>query len=157
MLRQFIIILISINIFNGCYREVNPIQPPQDILVMSLENRLLPEDYYAHSDAISLYNGEVARSGYFHLELNLKSWTEEYGIELFVIEDLEFAKYQEGLGFNVKFRQTIKTRGLHKYDTSRYTGGHYRIVIDNTDRGWEDTDWDGSDDIATIDFIAYLK
>ena len=138
----------------------NPTQPGgqenQRTKVLDVQNRKLSEDYYFYSNSISLYNGEVSKTGNFDLLFNLESWPEDYGLELFVMEELEFAKYQENLSFRVKFRQTIMSPGTHQYSTSRFTGGNYRIVVDNTNMGWEDTDFDLVDDEAKYDLTVWL-
>jgi hypothetical protein len=160
---RFLIILLctSLAFIIGCSKDDNPTGPSdhqdEGTIVWEFEDARLSEDYYMVSESISLYSGEVSKRGYFDLKFKLERWTEHYGLELFVMEELEYAKYRESLDFKVRFRTTITSPGTHRYETDTFTGGHYRIVVDNTDYGWEDTDFDFVDDEAKFDFTVWLK
>ena len=162
MIPKYAILVFIIFLLTGCYDKhkssrSSPTQPDQSATIFDVKDIVLPENQFYYTSVISFYNGDIPKSASFELKFTLKTWTEDYGLELFVMTDLEFAKYREGLSFEALFRQTIKTKGLHTYETERYTGGHYRVVVDNTDAGWEDTDWDGIDDIVKFDFKILLN
>ena len=121
--------------------------------VMSAYNESLSEDYYAYSDHI--WSGS---SGYFYIDFNLRDWPGDYGLELFLMEEVEFLNYEANRSFSVIWRQTIDNVGNYYLETPNiFSDNYYRIVIDNTDDGWEETDWDGWDDAALYDIVVYFR
>ncbi len=157
-MKSFIItiltLIISLTVFS-C--DDNPTEPDPGITVTERTDRYLPEDRYFASDKVSLSLDGLTRSGYFRIELDLLEWTKHYDLEVFVMDESEYVKYVNGSNFGVWFHESFSELGSHIYETESFSGGHFRVVLDNTDKGWEDTDWDGSDDIAKYNLNIYLK
>lgn len=151
------IALISMLLLSGC-NLLDLVDPKSRTLaVLDMSNVELSEDEYLRSDVFSLIEDSTSISGHFEIKFKLITWTEDYGLELFVLKDSEFTKYKNRRGFTAKLIETIIKPGTYNYSTDEYTGGSYRIVVDNTNLGREATDTDGFDDIATFDILVKLK
>lgn len=103
----------------------------------------LPEGTYHFTDLVSL-SGD--RTGYIELSLTLETWPEHYGLEYFVLEESEFAKLQDNQTFRANTHKTITTKGTYADSTEIDYNRDYRIIIDNSDSGWEKTDTDSIED-----------
>lgn len=162
MILRHLIVLFVIIFIIGCTESDSPTgvhidDDPNNFVVLRAENTKLPEDSYHVSRLVSLGSGADIDSGFFELSFNLKSWPEHYGLEYFVMEDAEYNKFQEGKNYEVKSHKTIKLRGLYTDSTAMFIGGDYRVLIDNTNAGWERTDSDSSSDDATYDVTVWLR
>ena len=51
---------------------------------------------------------------------------------------------------------TLYSGNYTLYPSAMSPGGTYRVVIDNTDYGWVDTNWDGYDDYCRFDASVYF-
>lgn len=131
------------NIYNG-YNE------PQPILLASKKDHLLHEDYYHYTGQITLSSNPAHIVVYF----NLKSWDGDYGLELMFMTESDFEDYQSLFGTYRAYHKTIYREGTYKWELT-VDPGVYRFVVDNTDSGWEMTDFDFEDDIAIFDYEIY--
>ncbi len=87
------------------------------------------------------------------MNMELHEWPEHYGLELLVMSPAEYTHYTNGDGFTVYWHETISTEGTHiRVAPGLIAGGTMvRIVVDNTNLGWEDTDFDFFSDDALFD------
>jgi len=124
------------------------IPAPDPVLLLDWNNVTLNEDYHNASDQI-----EIPYDGLLAMNMQLNDWPGDYGLELFVMAPAEYNDYLNGDGFSVYWHETISTEGSHiRVAPGLITGGTMVIiVVDNTDRGWEQTDFDFWNDDALYD------
>lgn len=65
-----------------------------------------------------------------------------------------FQKFRNNNSF-VAWNESFKYQGYYDFNFSYVSPGYYRIVIDNTIKGEEQTDFDGYEDTAYFDIEVY--
>jgi len=126
---------------------------PDPVLLWSWENKTLDEDYYTSSPEI-----EIPYEGLLAMNMQLHDWPGDYGLELFVMSPAEYDDYADGDSFSVYWHETISTEGTHVRLAPGLisAGTMVRIVVDNTNLGWEETDFDFWNDDALFDLEVAL-
>jgi Viral BACON domain len=121
---------------------------PDPVLLWSLENKTLDEDYYTSSPEI-----EIPYDGLLAMNMQLNDWPGHYGLELLVMSPAEYNHYRNDDSFSVYWHETISSEGTHIRLAPGLiaAGTMVRIVVDNTNWGWEDTDFDFFSDDALFD------
>jgi len=110
----------------------------------------LHEGYYWYSNII-----RINVPAKIYIEFALLRWTHDYPIELFVVKDYYLQKKQFS---EASLHEALRLTGTYQFETPYYLpSGEYRIVVDNTDMGSYETDWDGDDDVAVFSIEAYLR
>ncbi len=132
--------------FSSVYEE-----KPQPILLTAEHNVSLHEDYYYFSDnTITVSRNPAHIVIYFHL----KNWDGDYGLELMFMTESDFEDFRTLLGDYSAYHTAYYSEGTYKWELY-VDPGVYRFVVDNTDKGWEMTDFDFEDDVAIFDYEIY--
>lgn len=118
--------------------------------IKSWNNIVLHEDYWLYSSPI--YIGEDGR---VFGNIYLKDWDEDYGLEVLFMTTSNYENFEEGNSYSA-WHKSFYTEGTHSFAFGNVSPGWYRIVVDNSNKGWDDTDWDGVDDVAIFDLKAYF-
>lgn len=148
-------LLITLTGVIGCGDKDNDNDPvsPQEQLLVSDDNIVIAEDQTLYvQELLEITQGEELR-----VEMNLKSWSGDYGIELILLSDEQAARLEAGLSFSADWHETVVDQGTHTYIVHDVTDrDDYRFVVDNSDAGWETTDFDGVADNAIFDLELIL-
>jgi|GEM_PF-1139618 len=147
-----LMVVLLLFLLPGCIEIKQALEESSKKVLVSYTNVYLDEDYYLPHGPITL----VSDSSDLFVDLNLKAWDEDYGLELFLMTDSNFAIYQSGSNsFEVVDHVTFYTEGPQAWVFINVPPGVYYFVVDNTDLGWEETDWDGENDVAVFDLELY--
>ncbi len=144
-------------LFTGCVLfEKNPVDSSirdSDSLIYSKQSGMLHENTFTSSQPIT-----ITRSGRLFVFFRIRSWPEDYGVELFVIPSEYLESFEMGYFNESLWVKIFKEMGLHTVETDTVEAGdEIRIIVDNSDRGWESTDYDGLNDKIVFDLEVYLR
>ncbi len=91
-------------------------------------------------------------------EMSLIDWPGDYELELLILEPAEYNKYAAREPFEAVWAETIAATGITQAigDTFIPNGTQIYIVIDNTDGGFVETDFDEYVDTAVFDFTLTM-
>lgn len=132
------------------YMEVEEVLEP--VVLIAWAGQDLDEDYYMSSDVFIL-----PFDGYLQIEYRLISWPQDYGVELMLMSQSQYNYYQNGESFSAYWHETVVSEGFHTYQSSPMPANRsMRFIVDNTDWGWEDTDFDFVNDRAVYDVVVTL-
>lgn len=112
----------------------------------------LEENYYTYL-SIPI---EIAETSTIHGIFELSDWSEDYNLELILLKDTYFEDFKNGIN-NFIWNENIKTKDTYKYSINNVEPGSYRLIVDNSDLGYELTDTDENNDIAYFNMSAYQK
>ncbi len=71
-----------------------------------------------------------------------------------LMKESDFEDFQSLFGTYKAYYMPIYSKGNYKWELY-VKPGVYRFVVDNTDKGWEMTNFDFEDDIAVFDYEIY--
>ncbi len=117
-------------------------------------NEVVEEDHYRYSNGQSNPRDTRPQA---HLELT--DWPGDYGLEIFVMNSYNFDRYQDRESFDVYWHQSVYSEGTYNFTGSTVIphGTIVYVVVDNTDYGWDDTDFDFSNDKAYFNLSVDLQ
>ncbi len=126
---------------------------PDPVILVHWENVTLDENHWRYSSPV-----EIPYEGILAMNMDLNDWPGDYGLELFVMSPAEYDDYADGENFSVYWHETISTQGQHVRVAPNLIAAETMVVIvvDNTDKGWEDTDFDFWNDDARFDLEVAL-
>ena len=147
-----VIIISSLFLFTGCPGPAPRTSNPQQPIVITLANdqdRHVDEGhYYVYGNPIV-----IEKAGQIDVYFNLKEWDEDYRIEVIFLSDDEFEHFKRGETFwSIKHIPALY-QGTYEVSFA-VSPGIYCLIVDNSDLGYEDTDWDGVNDDAVYDLIV---
>jgi len=125
-----------------------PPPPPQPKLVAYWNTYALDEDYFTWQQF------PVDKTGQIYGYIDLKHWDEHYGLEILLMTTDSFAAYKRG-GAYFAWHKSVYREGQWYFSFPNVAPGNYVLVVDNTDEGWEETDFDFVNDYAVFDLKAY--
>ncbi|MCB2213408.1 hypothetical protein KQI52_14935 [bacterium] len=129
---------------------------PQELAsrIVYWTNRVVEENHYLYSDANS--NPRDCRP-VAHLELT--DWPEDYGLEIFLMNSTNFDRYLNEESFDVYWHQSVYYEGTYNFSGSTVIpyGTIVYVVVDNTNLGWDETDFDFSNDKAYFNLSVDLQ
>ncbi|WP_448516843.1 hypothetical protein [Pseudothermotoga sp.] len=139
----FVCVILGLLVFlGGC-----PVRVP----LARFEDQALDEDRYVCQKNIA-----IGKMGRVYGRINLTHWSGHYGLEILFMTMDGFAAYDGGESFNAWHRSVYK-EGRYYFEFEGVAPGNYALVVDNTDRGWEDTDFDFVNDYAVFDLEVYFQ
>lgn len=142
-----LLIVITI-LLSGCI--LIPVNQGKWALVDQWDYYVLPEHYYTYSYLI------YASSNCTEVKVSINcSTAPSYGFEIWIMTLDQFGDFVSSNKVNVVDHSTVYSGSYTFYSDSLIPGEYYRVVIDNTDYGWVDTDWDGFDDYCAFDAEVY--
>jgi hypothetical protein len=145
----FVCVILGLLVFlGGCAVQV-PV--PVRVLLARFEDEVLDEDWY-----VAQKNIAIGKTGRVYGYINLTHWTGDYGLEILFMTMDSFAAYDGGESFSA-WHQSFYTVGRHYFEFKNVPPGNYALVVDNTDLGWEDTDFDFVNDYAVFDLEVYFE
>ncbi|MFC2170556.1 hypothetical protein ACFLQJ_01095 [Calditrichota bacterium] len=116
-------------------------------IVWSESNIELQEDRMIHNP--DTYT--TPQAGYLKADLDLHSWDGDYGLELMIMTYTEYENFISGTTFSA-WHESMSSEGSYSLTTDELAEGEeMKVVIDNSDAGWESTDYDFTSDDATFD------
>ena len=121
------------------------------VLIAWTEDKSLDEDYYYYWSPIT-----ITTTGEVYGWLHLTHWDGDYGLEILLMTASDFADFQSG-GAYAAWHKSVFEEGWHYFCFSNVTPGNYVLIVDNTDEGWETTDFDFENDYAVFDLEAYFE
>jgi len=120
-------------------------------LIAYCEDKALDEhDYFPWT------NIPIDKIGQVYGYINLTYWDGDYGLEILLMTMDGFAAYDSGESFSA-WHRSVYTEGYYSFEFINVTPGSYALVVDNTNWGWEATDFDFVNDYAVFDFEAYFE
>ncbi|MDK2886083.1 MAG: hypothetical protein PWP54_641 [Thermosipho sp. (in: thermotogales)] len=124
--------------------------PSPSNLLFSSYDQLLHEQNYKYTGPITLadYSNDLL------INFNLKTWDGDYGIELLLMTEANFEDFKGG-GTYSAYHKSFYVKDFYTWRLNNIPPGVYYFVIDNSDKGWENTDADLEDNIAIFDVEGY--
>lgn len=101
-------------------------------------------------------NITIDKVGRVYGHINLTHWDGHYGLEILLMTMDGFAAYTGGGNYSAQHK-SIYTKGHYSFEFTNVAPGNYVLVVDNTDKGWEETDFDFVNDYAVFDLKAYFE
>ena len=126
---------------------------PAPITVWSRNNVVLDEAYY-----LRMTNAYTApRDGRFEVTLDLHDWPGDYGLEILIMTYSDYLNYIDYESYSA-WHLSLFTERTHFFNSGTiHEGELYQVIIDNTDLGWDDTDFDFVNDAAYFDVEAVFQ
>jgi len=121
-----------------------------DKLLINWEHSSLKEGSYKYITSPI----QINKNSNIYGELYLYSWTEDYGIEILLMSEDDYQNFKDGYNYKA-WHKSIYYEGINSFNFGNISPGYYRIIIDNSDSGWEQTDSDGYEDTAYFYIEAY--
>lgn len=145
-LKRFLgLLIVVIILLSGCI-FVPPANQGQWVLKDYWQHYILSEHYYTYS--YSLYAGYTTD----RIKISIScSTAPSYGFEVWIMTQTQFNNFVNFKTVSVVDHFTVYSGSYTFYSDAISPGGTYRVVIDNTDYGWVDTNWDGYDDYCRFD------
>ncbi len=151
-----VVLAIIMIILGGCVAVISDTEssggatnPPK--LIYQVYDEELDENYYLPSKLIY-----IDKSGEVYGTINLKHWDGDYGLEIMLMDSANYNLYQNDQPFSA-WHKSVYSTGKHEFKFVNVTPGYYVIVVDNTNEGWEKTDFDLENDYAVFDLEAYFQ
>jgi len=146
----FLLILLPplMLLLTGCPGTVSAPPTPQPTVVTLIDDsdRHLNEQHYLwYGDPIT-----IDKSGRIDVYFNLKEWDEDYRLEIIFLTVDNFLHFKNDETFSAVDHRSILYTGVYEFNFNVSPGSYY-LVVDNSDLGWENTDWDGYNDDAVFD------
>jgi hypothetical protein len=149
----FVCVILGLLVFlGGCAVQVQvPVPVPERVLLAQFKNQVLDENWYVYKENIA-----IDKMGRVYGYIDLTHWPGHYGLEILFMTMDSFAAYDGGESFSA-WHQSFYTEGRHNFEFKDVPPGNYALVVDNTDRGWERTDFDFVNDYAVFDLEVYFE
>ncbi len=131
--------------------QVSMTVPQRDpIQFWSLDGFVLEEDQYT----FNLLTYTVPRDGEVEVYVDLDSWPGHYGLEVMIMYYSDYVNYASGDYF-IAWHRSMFSEGTYTLNSDPLEeGDRIKVIVDNTNWGWEDTDFDFVDDTAYFDVEA---
>jgi len=144
-----LLIVMSI-LLSGCI-VTTPVNQGQWVLKDYWQHYILSEHYYTYSYSLyPSYNCDNVK-----ITVNC-STAPSYGFEVWIMTQTQFNNFVNFNSVSVVDHFTVYSGNYTFYSSAMSPGETYRVVIDNTDYGWVDTNWDGYDDYCRFDASVYF-
>jgi len=116
--------------------------------IASIYDHSLDENYYTYVGPI-----HIDDNGNVYGAIRLTHWDGDYGLEILFMDSANFNLYRNGASFSA-WHKSIYTTGEYEFCFVNIPPGYYYLIVDNTNLGWDDTDFDGINDYAVFDLEA---
>ena len=157
-LSTVVIAVLSLLLFFGCAVVVEPQPEPQpELLFQGTDCELHEEGFFSSACGYVAYGPIILADTLSDLKVNfnLRIWDGDYKLELLFMTAADYIDFINSESYNAIHYISLSTTGTVTYNLTDTPPGVYYFVIDNSNKGWEDTDSDGKDDIAIFDFKIY--
>ncbi len=129
------------------------VEVPEPIGMWDVSNMVLEEDYYHPMP--SSYRAPM--DGTIQVAFDLHSWPGHYGLEIMVMSSANYTNYVNGNNYSA-YHTSVFTTGISTLETGIIEAGErFIVLIENTDAGWEDNDFDFIEDSAYYDVVAVFQ
>jgi len=128
-----------------------PNNPTSPSIIVQSEDENLDEDHYRYWSSIT-----ITTTGEMYGWINLTHWDEDYGLEILLMTVSDFADFKNGDAY-AAWQKSIFVKGRHDFHFSNVTPDNYVLVVDNSNLGEVDTDFDFVNDYAVFGLEAYFE
>ncbi|MDP8208452.1 MAG: hypothetical protein P9L92_17440 [Candidatus Electryonea clarkiae] len=146
---------ITIDPNNGDNQHINvemTIPLPDPAGVWYVENYVLNEDSYLTNATYV-----APADGYIQVGLDLYDWPGHYAVEIMIMTYWNYYAFANGSNFTA-WHKSVRTEGFRTLTSDTILKGeNMRIVIDNSDLGWDTTDYDLMSDDAYFTAAAIFQ
>ena len=152
-LSTVVIAVLSLLLFFGCAVVVEP-QP--ELLFQGTDCELHEEGFFSSACGY-VADGPIIladTSSNLKVDFNLRVWDGDYKLELLFMTKANYNDFTTSGSYSA-YHHSLSITGTMTWNLTDIPPGVYYFVIDNSDKGWEDTDFDFLDDIAIFDFKIY--
>ncbi len=151
------VLSLSLGLVVGCSDDEDDgtvAGPTEDVLLYEQTNVTLHEDDFTSSHQLAL-----SHAGALRFEIELLAWPGDYGLELLLMDESNYDHFSRSETSTVLYNRSVYYPGSRQFRTPQPmdTDTLYRVIVDNTGDGFEDTDFDGEDDIARYNLRVYLE
>lgn len=152
-LSTVVIAVLSLLLFFGCAVVVEP-QP--ELLFQGTDCELHEEGFFSSACGYVAYGPIILAdtSSNLKVDFNLRVWDGDYKLELLFMTKANYNDFTTSGSYSA-YHHSLSITGTMTWNLTDIPPGVYYFVIDNSDKGWEDTDFDFLDDIAIFDFKIY--
>ncbi|MBO8165614.1 MAG: hypothetical protein H0Z25_00145 [Kosmotoga sp.] len=154
MKKKVYLLLVTVTalfILSGCFVIVPPEPLCRRELQFSWSMKELDEGYYSYNNAIAPYGIDT-------IEIKIEPIiAPSYGFEVWVMNYYQYLDfYYDGIVDGDVHHFTIynEAKTLIINDPDPYET--YYVIIDNSDLGWVETDWDGVNDLVIFNADVYF-
>ncbi len=137
--------------FENLWSSIYNSPPPTAIPIFSEKRHSLNEGWYFYHKIYISSLSDV------YIPVKVYRWKSRYALEVFFMNSWGFERYRSGKSFSTIARENILSSGEYLIRASRVGPGYYYVVVDNTDKGWSATDFDGENDYAVFDIEVYIS
>jgi Viral BACON domain len=148
--------------------DINIIDQENEMAIVDVQMEVLLPDSYTLLDLTEmiLYEGQEAHYGPFTLsyntvpsiDLDLYSWPGDYEFEVLLLEEAEYTAYASGESFEAYWSYSQIPQGSQEATSPVAIPASSRlyVVMDNSDKGFFQTDGDPGSDVAQFDFVLTM-
>jgi len=157
-LSTVVIAVLSLLLFFGCAVVVEPQPEPQpELLFQGTDCELHEEGFFSSACGYVAYGPIILAdtSSDLKVDFNLRTWDGDYKLELLFMTKANYDDFTSTFGTYSAYHYSLSATGTMTWNLTDILPGVYYFVIDNSNKGWEDTDFDFLDDIAIFDFKIY--
>ena len=156
-LSTVVIAVLSLLLFFGCAVVVEPqLEPQPELLFQGTDCELHEEGFFSSACGYVAY-GPITladTSSDLKVDFNLRVWDGDYKLEMLFMTKANYNDFTTSGSYSA-YHHSLSITGTMTWNLTDIPPGVYYFVIDNSDKGWEETDFDFLDDIAIFDFEIY--
>ena len=154
-LSTVVIAVLSLLLFFGCAVVVEP-QP--ELLFQGTDCELHEEGVWPFTSGLGyIAYGPITLADTLSdlkVDFNLRVWDGDYKLELLFMTKANYNDFTTSGSYSA-YHHSLSITGTMTWNLTDIPPGVYYFVIDNSDKGWEETDFDFLDDIAIFNFKIY--